>query len=196
MGLAPDEAVHAAHRGADDQPGVIHAQAFGQQLVLGLDHVVVVVVGKARVQPIRRLGGLAVADAVREDHEIALRVEQAAGGQQHAGELRADQAVAAAAGAVQGHDRVDHMAGGVPAGRSEAGIVDPEFRQGLARAEMEIVDHEVALVGCGLRRGLRPGRGTQAEQGRCGQGCANQLAHSPFLQLPPGHHRWPSPTMC
>ena len=70
--LAPQPGVHPAHRGADHQPQVVDPQPFGQQPVLGLDHVVVAVVREPRAQAVARLARLAVADAVREDDEVAV----------------------------------------------------------------------------------------------------------------------------
>ncbi len=111
---------------------MVHAQALGEQLVLGLDHVVVVVVWEVRVQAVGGLGRLAVADAVGEHDEIARRVEQAAGREQHLRELRPDEVLALAAGAVQDHHRIDHMAGGVAPRGPEGGVVNPELGQALA----------------------------------------------------------------
>ncbi len=164
--------MHAAHGGADDQPRVIDPQASGQQQVLGLDHVVIVVVREAGVQAVGRLGRLPVADAVREDDVVAADVEQGARPEQHARELRPDEVMPLPAGAMQDHDGVDHMTRRIAAWRAEGGVVDPQFRQALARVETEVVDHEVAFVGRGSGRARRlglghaRGDGTEAEPRR------------------------------
>ena len=65
---------------------MVHLQPVDEQRVLRADHVVVGVLGKARVQAVARLARLSVADAVRQDDEVARRVEQLAGAEQLAAE--------------------------------------------------------------------------------------------------------------
>ena len=67
IGLAPSPGQHAAHGIAVTRSQMAHAQILGQQAVLRRDHVVIIVAGKFRVQPIRRLGGLSRADARRAE---------------------------------------------------------------------------------------------------------------------------------
>ena len=82
----PQPGVHAAHRRAHHQPQVVHLQAFRQQPVLGLDHVVVAVAREPRAQAVARLARLAVADVVGQDDEVLRGVERLAGAEQLAGE--------------------------------------------------------------------------------------------------------------
>ena len=67
VGFAPDEGLHAAHGGAEDEAEVIDVEAFEEHGVLAGDHVVVVVVGEAHAEAVAGLAGLAVADVVGED---------------------------------------------------------------------------------------------------------------------------------
>ena len=110
MALAPHPGVHAAHRRAHDQAQVIHAEAFGEQAVLRLDHVGVAVVRELRAQPVAGLGGFAVADAVGQHDEVLRRVERLARAEQLARELRPQELRAAAAGAVADEHRIAHDA--------------------------------------------------------------------------------------
>ena len=55
-GLAPDEGLHTAHGGAEDEPEVIDVEAVGEHGVLGGDDVVVVVLGEVHVEAVGGLG--------------------------------------------------------------------------------------------------------------------------------------------
>ncbi len=146
VGLGPDEALHAAHGGADDQAQVVDAEALGQQLVLGQDHIVVVVFGEPGVQPVRGLGRLPVADGVRDDDVPARHIEQPARGEQHAGELGPDEGLAGSACAVQDDHRIGDAPRRIARRLAEGAIVHPQLGQGLAGAEMEVADDVVALL--------------------------------------------------
>ena len=76
--LAPDPAVHRAHRGPEDQAQMVDLQPISEQRVLRADHVVVGVVGEPRMEAVAWLARFAVADAVGQDDEIARRIEQLA----------------------------------------------------------------------------------------------------------------------
>ena len=54
--FAPDERMHASHRSAHDKPQMIHAQPFVDEPVVCGNHVVVIVLGKMRVQAVTGLG--------------------------------------------------------------------------------------------------------------------------------------------
>ncbi len=109
-GLAPEEGVHAAHGRAHHQPEALDPEPLGDQGALGDDHVGVVVVGEFGVQPVRGLGRFAVPDAVGEDDEVAVGVQQAAGGEQHVGELGLEELAARSSRAMQDQHGVGDVA--------------------------------------------------------------------------------------
>ena len=86
VGLAPDEGLHAAHGGAEDEAEVVDVEAVGEHGVLAGDHVVVVVLGEVHAEAVGGLGGLAVADVVGEDEEELGDVEGLAGAEEDVGE--------------------------------------------------------------------------------------------------------------
>ncbi len=115
MDLAPQPGVHAAHRGADDEPQVVDAEPLGEQPMLRLDHVAVAVVREPGVEAVARLARLAVADSVRQDDVEPRRVERLAGLEQLAGELGTDELGAAPGGPVEDEHGVGHHAVRIPA---------------------------------------------------------------------------------
>ena len=68
-------------------PAAITPRIVDQGAALELHHVVIVVLGKSRVQAVGRLGRFPVADIVGKDDEILGRIEPPAGPEQHVGEL-------------------------------------------------------------------------------------------------------------
>ena len=76
---------------------MLDAEAFGDQPVLRVDHVVIVVLRELGAQPVGRLGRFAVADRVGQDDEVFLRVERLARAEQFAGEGRRQHAAGGAA---------------------------------------------------------------------------------------------------
>ncbi len=169
--------MHAAHGCAHDQAQVVHAQAFGHQLVLGGDHVVIDVAGEPGVQAVGRLGGLPVAQGVGEDDVVARRIQQPARREQHPGEHRIEELAPRAAGAVDDQHRIGHVAGGVAARRPQGEVVQPHFRQGLAGAEVEIAGDVVALVGAGRIGVLGQGGSGEGEGEPEGGGETDQQGH-------------------
>jgi len=105
-GFAPDEGLHAAHGGAEDEAEVVDVEAVEEHGVLGGDHVVVVVLGEAHVEAVGGFGGIAVADVVGEDDEELRDVEGLAGAEEDVGEDGVEQRVGVAAGAVEEEDGV------------------------------------------------------------------------------------------
>ena len=91
-------------------------EAFDEHLVLGADHVVVVVLGEVHVEAVGGFGGLAVADVVGEDEEVFGDVEGLAGAEEDVGEDGVEERVGVAAGAVEEEDGVVGVAGGVAVG--------------------------------------------------------------------------------
>ena len=127
VGLAPDEGLHAAHGGAEDEAEVIDVEAFGEHGVLGGDHVVVVVLGEVHAEAVGGFGGLAVADVVGEDEEVLCDVEGLAGAEEDVGEDGVEEGVGVAAGAVEEEDGVVGVAGGVAMGFAEGEVVEVQF---------------------------------------------------------------------
>jgi hypothetical protein len=125
---APEPGVHPAHGGAHAEPEVAHAEAFGEQAILRLDHVPVAVPREPGVEPVARLARPPVPDPVREHDEIARSVEQAAPAIQLARELGPQELLAAPAGAVQDQHGVADDTLAVPPYATERPIVQAEFR--------------------------------------------------------------------
>ena len=88
MAFAPEPGVHAAHRRAHHEPQVIDFEAFGEQAIVGLDHVAVAVVRKAGVQPVARPARMAVTDPVGQDEEVPRGIKQLSLAEELAGKLR------------------------------------------------------------------------------------------------------------
>ena len=89
--LAPHPGLHAAHRKAHYQPQVVDSQFGRHQLMRRVNHVLVVIARKVRVQAITWLGGSPVSDLVRQDQEEPRGVEWLAGAEQVIGEARSEQ---------------------------------------------------------------------------------------------------------
>ena len=138
-------------------------QALGQQPVLRFDHVAVAVVRKAGVQPVARLAGVAVADAVGEHDEVLRGIERLTRREELARKFRSHETRTAPSGAVQDEDRVMHHAVGVRARCTEGAIVDAQLRERLAGGESEVLEEEVALHRRRIAR-LRPGRNRPRER--------------------------------
>ena len=146
-GFAPDEGLHAAHGGAEDEAEVIDVEAFEEHGVLGGDHVVVVVLGELHAEAVGGFGGLAVADVVGEDEEVFGDVEGLAGAEEDVGEDGIHEGVRVAAGAVKEEDGVVGVAGGVAVGFAESDVVEVELLDGLAVFEVEVGDVVGAVLG-------------------------------------------------
>ena len=142
---------------------MIDPEVLGHEPVLRGHHVVVIVVGEARVEAVARLARVTVPDPIREDDVVARGVEQRAGSEQDVRELPRQELAARAAGAVQDEHRVGRVALGVAPEAAQRLVVEPELGQGVAGPEAEVADDEVALARRG-RRGRRPG----ARRGQAG----------------------------
>jgi hypothetical protein len=136
--------VHAAHRGAHDEAQASDSEPLKHQ-PLRLDHVVIIVSREARPEPVARLGRAAVADGVGQDDVIAGDVERLAGTVKLVGELRREELPPRAASAVEHHHRIVDPAVRVAARGAQRRIMDAERRQGLARAEAEIGERDLAF---------------------------------------------------
>ena len=126
---------------------MIDNEAVMHERVLERDHVVVVVMREARVHPVARLRGFSVADVVGKDDVIARGIEKPAGREEHVGELRPEELMPVAAGAVHDEHGVRHMALGVADGRAQRRVVDADLGHRLAGPEVEIVGEEIAFLG-------------------------------------------------
>ena len=153
VGFAPDEGLHAAHGGAEDEAEVIDVEAFDEHGVLRGDHVVVVVLGEVHAEAVGGFGGFAVADVVGEDEEVFGDVEGLAGAEEDVGEDGVEERVRVASGAVEEEDGVVGVTGGVAVGFAEGEVVEVEFLDGLAVFEVEVGD----VVGAILRGPLAGG---------------------------------------
>jgi len=163
-GFAPDPGLHAAHGGAEDETEVIYVEAFEEHDVLRGDHVVVVVLGELHVEGVGGLGGLAVADVVREDEKVFGDVEGLSGAEEDVGEDWVHQGVRVAAGAVEEEDGVVGVTIGSTMRLAEGDVVEVELFNGLAVLEVEVGD----VVGAVLSG---PFAGGGILGGRDGRGC-------------------------
>ena len=146
-GFAPDEGLHAAHGGAEDEAKVIDVEAFEEHGVLGGDHVVIVVLGEVHAEAVGGFGGLAVADVVGEDEEVFGDVEGLTGAEEDVGEDGVEERVGVASGAVQEEDGVVGVAVGAAMGLAEGEVVEVQFFDRLAVLEVEVGDVVGAVLG-------------------------------------------------
>lgn len=144
MQIAPHPGLHAAHRGAEHEAQPVHAEALGEQRVLGVNHVGVGVARESGPQAVAGLAGAAVADAVGHDQEVAAGVEQLARPEEHICELRAQEGLPAPAGAVEQQHRIGRPAGPVALQRAQRGVAQPQLRQHAALNKVGIGDHKLA----------------------------------------------------
>ncbi len=176
VGFAPDEALHAAHGGAEDKAEVIDVQALGEHDLLRANHVVVVVVGEVHVQAVGGLGRLAMTDVVGEDEEVLRDVEGFAGAEEDVGEDGVEERVGVAAGAVEEEDGVVGVALRVAVRCAEGEVMEVEPPEGFTGLEVEVGDVEGAVLGwpldgfggCGGllgRGGLGEGSGCKEQEG-------------------------------
>ena len=102
------------------------------------------------MQAVARLARLPVPDAVRQNDEIAPRIEQLAVAEQRAREFGPNELRAASTRSMQDQDRVTHNPLRVALRRPERAVMKAQFRQLLARRKAEILDDEIALRRCGI----------------------------------------------
>jgi hypothetical protein len=162
---APDPGVHAAHRVADHEPEMLDAEPFGEQPIMRIDHVLVIILREHRLHAVRRLRRFAVADAVGNDDVVFRRIERLAGAEQFAAEIRRQHAGRRAARAVQHQHRL-------PARLADRGVVQPQLGHRLAGVEFEIPGDPVALFRRGIV-GCESGDGHEGED--CREGRARQV---------------------
>ena len=146
VSFAPDEGLHAAHRGAEDEAKVIDVETFEEHGVLAGDHVVVVVLGEFHAEAVGGFGGFAVADVVGEDEEVLGDVEGLAGAEEDVREDGIEEGVGAATGAVKQEDGVVGVALRVFVRMSEGELVEVKLFDGFAIFEMEVGDVVAAFL--------------------------------------------------
>src|SRR5262249_42036712 len=109
-----------------------------------------------RAQPVARLAGLAVADAVRQDDVVARCIQELARAEQNAAKSVGEKLRARAAGAVKHQHRVADDAALVALRLSQGCIVQLQLRKRLPALETKISNDEIALfrlwIICRVRR--------------------------------------------
>ena len=80
--------MHPAHGIAEHQPQPPHSEPFRNKTVLGRHHVVVIVAWEGGAQPIRRLGGPAGSQGIRQDDIMPRGVQRLARTKKLPAELR------------------------------------------------------------------------------------------------------------
>ncbi len=133
VGFAPDEALHAAHGGAEDEAEVVDVQAFGEHLVLRARPCRRSRMGEVRAEAVGGFGGFAVADVVGEDEEVLGDVEGLARAEEDVGEDGVEERVRVAAGAVEQEDGVVGVALGVAVRGAQGEVVEVEAGAGFRR---------------------------------------------------------------
>jgi hypothetical protein len=132
-----------AHGIADHEPQMLDAEPLGDEPIMRIDHVVVVVFRKCGLRPVGWLQRFAVADAVGNDDVVFRRIERLAGSEHLAGKGWREHRRRRAAGAVQHQHRL--------AGRcAHGGVVQLQLRHGLAGVKLEILRDPIALFGRGI----------------------------------------------
>jgi hypothetical protein len=89
---------------------------------------------------------MAMADVVREDDDVAGRVEQSSRSEQHAGELRPNE-LRDAARAVRDQHAIAHDSSRIARRCSQNSVMQPHFREHVPGSECEVLQDEVSLRG-------------------------------------------------
>src|SRR5690348_14261117 len=184
MLLAPDPGMHAPHRGAHYEPGVIDTKAAGQQSEFGGHHVRIPVAREMGMQPIARLTGFTVPDAIGNHYEKLRRIERLAGTEQLTCKSRLQKAVAAAPGTMVDEHGVAHHALCIADGVTERVVVNSQLGNSFTGGEGEILDDVVALRRRGICRGLGGRRRRRCQERRYGE-CSEKTR-----QVLEDTHRW------
>jgi hypothetical protein len=97
------------------------------------------------VEAVGGLGGVALADVVGEDEEVLGDVEGLAGAEEDVGEDGVQEGVTVASGAVEQEDGVVYVALRVAVRLAEGEVVQGQFGEAFAGAELEVLD-DVGLL--------------------------------------------------
>jgi hypothetical protein len=130
--------MHAAHGCAEYETQMIYAQAMLKKIVLCTDHVIVIVLREMGVEAIAWLTGFAVAKVVRNDDEIARRIEELAGPEQNSGKDWAEECLGTPTSAMKNENRVCDSSGGVPIGPAESVVMHAQFRKLFPGVEAKV----------------------------------------------------------
>ncbi len=152
---------------------------LGQESVVRVNHVLVVVAREARAQAVGRLARFPVPDRVRQDDVVAAGVERLPGTEELAGEYRCEQRSAGLRRAVEHDDRLSR-------GRADRSVMQPQLRQHLAALKAEVAHDPAAFA----RRRIVGGADRDCDQGACGtqelQGLHVSLRRKVVILLRPG----------
>ena len=111
------------------------------------------------MQTVAWLAAAAVADAIRQNDEVVLCVQQLAGAEKNSRERRGEKSAPSSAGSVADDYGVADFAARVAFWRSQRVIVQLQFGQRFAGTEMEIANRVVTLLQC-----FRPRRALQTSR--------------------------------
>src|SRR5689334_20216027 len=153
--------MHAAHRSAQDESQMVHAEPLREQAVVRGDHVVVIVLWETRVQAVAGLRGFSVADAVGKNDVVTRGVQKLARAEKFTRKNGREELMPGATGAVQDQNRVGDASLRVLCGLAQCRVMQTQLGQRFARPKLKILRDKVALRGS-RRRGLLSGDGAFA----------------------------------
>jgi hypothetical protein len=122
---------------------MVHPEFFCEKPVLGIHHVIVSIVRKARVKPIAGLARLTVAYTVREDEEVTGRVEELSGSEKNACKVVTEELLSASACPMKNHHCIADFSCLVPDRRAYGPVMDIQLRQDFSAQEFEVPDQEI-----------------------------------------------------
>src|SRR5262252_2377031 len=122
-----------------------NAEAFGEQSILGVDHIAVIVLREFRFQAIGGFRAPAVAERVRDDDVILGRIEGLARAEQFICEGSEEHTRCRTTGPVQYND-------GCSSRLADGPVMQFDFWQDLAGVKLEIPRNPLALLWCGIIR--------------------------------------------
>src|SRR5271156_1902485 len=108
---------------------MVDVESFGEQEMLGRDHVVVVIARKMRVHAVAGLGGPSVANAIGQNDVVLCGIEQLSRPEQHARKLRSKELRPSATRAVQNEHRIRYTTAGIALRLAERAIVKAQLRE-------------------------------------------------------------------
>src|SRR6266850_6871420 len=126
---------------------MVHTQALGQQQVLCPHHVVIGVFRETHAHSIAGFAGLSKPDSVGQNDVMRRAVKQLPRPEKLVGESFSEESLAGAAGAMENEHGVYDLAGGVALRLADSGVVQSQFGESLAGAELEVLSDPVALSG-------------------------------------------------
>src|SRR2546428_6730811 len=91
-----------------------------------------------------------MADLVRQNDEIARRVEKLSRAKEHAAKLLRKKLGSRTARAVKSEHRIAHDTSTVTRRRADCAVMQFQFRRDLAAAKAKVGNHIIAFNGCGI----------------------------------------------